>query len=131
MDTPAGTAPPHASLRRLAASLLGLARTRAQLAVVELREEGARRKHQLAMALAAAVFFALALLCGSLLVVVAFWDTHRIAALGVVTLAHAGMGTWALVALRRLSDDAPQPFAATLAELERDREVLMGGADGE
>ena len=128
MDTaaPVEAAAPHASVRRLAATLLGLARTRAQLAIVELREEGARRKDQLVMALAAALFLALALLCASLLVVVFFWDTHRIAALAAVTAAYAGIGAWALAAFVRMDAAAPQPFAATLAELDRDREMLMG-----
>jgi len=61
------------------------------------------------------------LLAASALVVVWFWDTHRIAALCGVVIAYLLVG---LVALWRLSSDrkaGAQPFAATLAELERDR----------
>ncbi len=76
--------------------------------------------------LVAVLAFAFALFGASALVVVAFWDTNRIAALCGVTLAYLAIG---LVALWRLSvlgrTDAP-PFAATLAELERDRAWLAG-----
>jgi uncharacterized membrane protein YqjE len=125
-STPAGG--PLASLRHLGATLVALAGARAELAVVELREEGERRKDQLVVALAAALFVLLALVCASLLVVVFFWDTHRIAALAAVTAAHAGLGAWAIATLRSMARSAPPPFEATLAELARDREML-GGAD--
>ena len=129
-SVPSGeTTAPQPSLRRLGATLIALVRTRAELAVVELREEGARRKDQLVVALVGAAFLVLALLCASLLVVVFFWETHRVAALAGVTLAHAAIAGWAFATLRRISGEAPQPFAATLAELERDREMLSGGGN--
>jgi uncharacterized membrane protein YqjE len=117
----------EASLRRLGAALLQLLGTRAELAIVELREEGERRKEMLLLALAAALFFALALLCASFMAVVIFWDTHRILALAGVTLFHAAVGAWALLRLRTRERTGPRPFEATLAELARDRE-LLGGA---
>ena len=56
--------------------------------------------------------------------VVLFWDTHRIAALCGVTIVYALLGLAALwrLAARRKTDRAA--FAATLAELERDRAWL-------
>ena len=125
-STPAGA--PLASLRSLGAAFVALLGTRAELAVVELREEGERRKDQVVVALAAAIFALLALVCATLLVVVFFWDTHRLAALGGVTILHAALGAWAIATLRGMARSAPPPFAATLAELARDREML-GGTD--
>ena len=119
---------PLASLRNLGATFVALLGTRAELAVVELREEGERRKDQVVVALAAAIFALLALVCATLLVVVFFWDTHRLAALGGVTILHAALGAWAIATLRGMARSAPPPFAATLAELARDREML-GGTD--
>lgn len=117
------------SLRRLAARLAALLGTRIELAVVELRQEGERRKDMLVLALVAALFFALALLCASLLVVVAFWETHRLAALASVTAVHGIVAALAVARLQRLQRASPPPFEATLAELARDREAL-GGSDG-
>jgi len=126
-SVPSGpAAAPLASLRSLGATLLALLGTRAELAVVELREEGERRKDQVIVALAAAIFVLLALVCATLLVVVFFWDTHRLAALAGVTLTHAVLGGWAIATLRGMARSAPPPFAATLAELARDREMLGG-----
>lgn len=117
---------PLASLRAAGSTLLELLGTRAELAVVELREEGERRKEMLVLGLAAGVFLGLALVFASLFVVVLFWDTHRIAALGGVTLVHLAAGTGAVALLRRKARTAPPPFEATLAELHRDREMLRG-----
>ena len=108
----------------LAAALLGLGRTRLELAAVEFEEARARTARNLALVGIAAMCFAFAILAASLLVVVLFWDTHRIAALCGVTVVYALIG---LLAVWRLAErkrtDTPA-FAATLAELERDREWL-------
>jgi uncharacterized membrane protein YqjE len=117
------------SLQGLAAGLAGALGTRIELAVVELRQEGERRKDMLVLALAATLFFALALLCASLLVVVIFWDTHRVAALCGVAAVHAAVAVLAAARLHRLRRDSPAPFEATLAELARDREMLGGSRD--
>lgn len=122
----AAPASPLTSLRNLGATLVALLGTRAELAVVELREEGERRKDQVVVALAAAIFVLLALVCASLLVVVLFWDTHRIAALIGVTLTYAALAAWSVATLRGMVRSAPPPFEATLAELARDREMLGG-----
>jgi len=109
---------------KLVAALLALGRTRLELAAVEFEEVRARAAENLVLAVAAALCFAFAILAASMLVVVLFWDTHRIAALCGVTIVYALLG---LVALWRLSvrkkADTPA-FAATLAELERDRAWL-------
>lgn len=114
------------SLRALGGTVLELAGTRVELAVVELRQEGERRKEMLVLALAAAVFLGIALLFASFFVVAAFWDSHRLAAVGGVTLFHLAAGAGALLVLRRKARLAPPPFEATLAEIARDREMMRG-----
>jgi uncharacterized membrane protein YqjE len=109
---------------RLAGALLGLGRTRLELAAVEFDEARARAVERLVLVLAAGLCFALAVLAGSMLVVVLFWDTHRVAALCAMALVYAALGAallWRLAAKRR---SEPPSFAATLAELERDRAWL-------
>jgi uncharacterized membrane protein YqjE len=109
---------------RLASALLEFGRTRVELAAVEFEEARARAAESLVLLLVAAAAFAFALLAASMLVVVLFWDTYRIAALVGMTLLYLLIG---VVALWRLSEHKkadPPAFAATLAELERDRAFL-------
>jgi uncharacterized membrane protein YqjE len=93
---------------------------------VELREQGERRKDELALAVAGGVFLALALLLAALFVVALFWDTHRLAALGAVTLLYLGIAAFAFARLREELRSSPPPFEATLRELAADRELLLG-----
>jgi uncharacterized membrane protein YqjE len=115
---------PLEALRALGASFLALIGTRAELLVVELREEGERRKEMLVLAGVAALFLGLGLLLVALFVVVLFWDTHRIAAAGAVTVVYLGIGAGALARLRQKSRSSPPPFEATLAEFAKDVEML-------
>lgn len=123
---PASVAGPIASLRDLGATLAAMVGNRVELAVVELREEGERRKEMLVLAVVAALFAALGLLLLALLVVVVFWDSHRIAAAAAVTLLYLGIGAAAIARLQHDARTRPPAFAATLAELERDRQMLQG-----
>jgi len=131
-----GTAPASRRGLRTAAAqfadtLLGLGRTRLELAAVEFEEARARAAERLVLSLVAGLCFALAVLVASMLVVVLFWDTHRIAALCAVTIVYALLGLVALwrIALQRKTEKPA--FAATLAELERDREWLANRFGGD
>ena len=115
------------SLRGLAGSFIALVRTRVELAVLELREEGERRKDMVLLAAVAGAFLAMAAMVFAFFVVVVFWDTHRVAAAGAMTALYSAIGLGALWRLSRLRAEAPPPFEATLAELARDVEALRGG----
>jgi len=108
----------------LAAALLGLGQTRLELVAVEFEEARARTTQNLALVMVAALCFAFALLAASLLVVVLFWDTHRIAALCGVAVVYALVGLLAVWRLAERRKPHAPAFAATLAELERDRAWL-------
>jgi uncharacterized membrane protein YqjE len=112
------------SLRNLGASVLALIRTRIELIATELAEEKERRKEMLVLAVIAALFLALGLLLVAFLVVVLFWDSYRLIAICSVTLLYLGIGAWALLALRRKVRESPPPFAATLAEFDKDLQLL-------
>ena len=109
---------------RLASALLEFGRTRVELAAVEFEEARARAAENLVLILVAAAAFAFALLAASMLVVVLFWDTHRIAALVGMTLVYLVIGVIALWRLSEHKKTDPPAFAATLAELERDRAFI-------
>ena len=114
------------ALARAGAATVELLRTRVELATLEFAEARERAKLHLVLAVVAATFFAFAVLCASALVVLAFWDTHRVAAIAAVTVLHLAIGVGALLGLRSSQRSAPPPFQATLAELERDRRWLAG-----
>ena len=114
------------SAARLGASLLGLVRTRLELASLELAEQRDRVQQQLTLLLAAMAMFMFAVLFLASWVIAYYWDTHRLTAIAIVAVVFAGAGA-ALLALRsQAASVAPTPFAATIAEFERDRAMLAG-----
>src|SRR5215467_13703864 len=112
------------ALSQLAASIVALFHTRFELATVEVEEEIERAKDMLVLTVIATVFFSFALIVLSVLVVFLFWETHPVGALIGVTLVYLAIGAAALVVLRRNRET--HPFAATLAELEKDVQSLRG-----
>jgi uncharacterized membrane protein YqjE len=106
----------------MASNALSLVHTRLALAGIELAEERDRLKNTVVLVIVGVVFAAFALMTATLFVISLFWDTHREGAIIGVTLFYAlvaGVALWRASTIRR---DAPAPFAATLAELEKDRE---------
>ena len=63
----------------------------------------------------------------AILIAVAFWESHRLLALGGLTvfflMASAGSGWFALHKVR----SRPRLFGASLAELSKDRQRLTSG----
>jgi len=108
------------ALRGAGATLLEIGSVRAALFGVELREEIERRKRSLLLAACATVFLHFAALLAIFLVAAIFWDTYRVAAIGVMAAAClAASGAFLLVL--RVESSAKRPaFAASLAELEHD-----------
>ena len=115
-----------ASARSLAATLLDIAGTRAELALVELKEEGERRKVMAAWLAAAGFCLALGILFASVFVVAWFWDTHRLAAIAAVSLFYLGAAAVLFMQASARMRAAPAPFEATRRELAADRQALRG-----
>ncbi len=113
------------AIRLLSASVVALGRTRLELFGIEFAEqkENAVRISVLAavgllcLTMAAAVFTAF--------VAVLFWDTsHRLLAVGLLGVGWLLAGVLCLLSVSRSFKRAKHPFSLTLAELERDVEVL-------
>lgn len=117
---------PLHSARALGASLLALVQARVELAGVELAEEAEHGKRLVVLAVVAAFFLGAGLVLLAFLVVVLFWDTHRLAAIAGVTLAYSGVGAWALLRLRRIARERPPPFSATRSEFRNDLDMIRG-----
>ena len=120
---PAGGIRP--ALERLAESALGLVRTRAELAAVELVEERERLLRRTALLLGGVVVLAFAVLLAGLFVIALFWDTYRLGAIACVALLYTLAGGLMIARAKSIGAQAPMPFASTLAELERDRARIM------
>ena len=119
------------AIEALGGALLGLLHTRLSLAAVELEEVRERAVERLIVVLIAVLAFGFAVLGVSALVVVAFWDTNRIAALCIVILVYLAIGLFALWRLAARSGTERPPFAETIAQFERDRVWLTGRAGDE
>lgn len=115
-----------AAVRQFGANLLDLARTRLELAAVELQEGAHRLLGYLVWAAVAAVLGLFALALAVLFVLVLFWDTHRLAAVGGMAVLFA-LGC-AIAAMRVRAGLAKRPpvLPATLAELRKDAAALKG-----
>ena len=126
-EGPAAAGGVGASLRAIGATLIDMVGTRAELALVEFREEGERRKRMLVLALVAASFLAMGLLFAGVFVVALFWDSHRFAAIAAVTLVYLGVAAGAAARLAAIARASPPAFEATLRTLAADRELLRPG----
>lgn len=115
-----------AALRQFGANLVDLLRTRIELATIELQEGTHRLFGYLAWAAAAAVLGLFTLALAVLFVLVLFWDTHRLAAVGGMTVLFA-VGSLVAVSKLRAGLAARPPFLpATLGELRKDAAALKG-----
>ncbi len=107
--------------QRLLSSGGAMFRSRLELAGIELAEERQRLLWLLLMGLFAVLFGLLALGSLTALLVVLFWDVvGRWQTLAVLFLLYAGITGYCVFRLRAAVQNAPTPFAATRAELEKD-----------
>ncbi len=114
----------RSALARLADALLGLVRTRLELATVEYTEERGRVTQQLMLVVAGLGCVLFALFFAAVLVIAYFWDTNRLAAIIGVIAFFAIAGAALLWRRAEIASAAPLPFAATVSELEKDRAAL-------
>jgi uncharacterized membrane protein YqjE len=112
------------SLKIFSATLLAITHNRLELLSTDLEEE---REHLLTLL----VFGLLALFCigvgvvlAALLVVVAFWDSYRLAALGTLAALFVLAGAAAVGYVKHKLRTKPRIFTASLSELSKDRQAL-------
>lgn len=112
------------SLRTLLANLIGVARARGELLQVELEEEKLRVAGIVLFAVAAAVFLALAVITLTFFLMLLFWDSNRVLAAGLITLAYALIGVVCALVAHGRSRVKSRLFSASLAELGKDQARL-------
>jgi uncharacterized membrane protein YqjE len=111
------------ALRRLLGTTIGLAQARVELFATDLALEKQRLIGAALRALVGLLLLGVGLLLGVAFVLLLFEPQHRLAALGVLALGLLGGGAWLLLAARNHAA-AESAFAATAAELARDRDAL-------
>lgn len=116
------------SLARLSASLLATLRNRIELASVEFEEETLRLYDYLLQSLIALFFFGLAFTMLVVLVIVLFWETHRVAVLISLMLVFGFVGARIALTAKLKYQSKPPMLHDTLAELAKDMAALRAAA---
>ncbi|MHB9100067.1 MAG: phage holin family protein [Sulfuricella sp.] len=113
------------SLTTLAATLVAIAHTRLDLLSADLEEGREHLLSLLVLGLAALFCLGIGVVLATMLLVAAFWDTHRLLVLGSLAgfFLAAGMASW--VFAMHKARTKPRLFAASLSELFKDRQQLV------
>ncbi len=112
------------SLKKLTSTAIALIYTRLDLLSTDM-EEGRERL----ISLIITVFLSLFCLCFgavllAILMVVVFWDTHRLLVLGTMTGTFLMIGTMLCIKAISALKNMPRMFAASLAEFSKDQQHL-------
>lgn len=113
-----------ASLRNLAANAVAILRTRLELLGTEVEEESLRLAQLAFWGLVAILFLTFFLIMLTLLVVVLFWDTHRVMVVALLAVGYLGAGLAVGFWVRSKLRSGSKLFSASLAELAKDHEQL-------
>ena len=121
-ETQSGSTGLFDSLKGLALTLATIAHTRLDLLSTDLEEDRERLVSLLILILIALFSLGVGLVLMAILVVVTFWDSHRLLALSGLTVLFLASGgaAWGF-AIYKLRTK-PRLFAASLAELYKDRQ---------
>lgn len=112
------------SLRGFLDAGLKTAQTRLELLAVEVQEEKLRLTSLLINAIVCALLLAFGLVFLLVFLTVLFWEEHRLLALGLATAACLGGALLSATNTAREIKRGSRLFAASLAELARDRAAL-------
>lgn len=111
-------------LRSSIAGALGILQTRLELLATEFQEEKLRLGALLGYAAAAFFFLGFGAVMLALFLTVLLWDSHRLLALGIFTALFLAIGILAALAAARIGRQGSRLFAASIAELAQDREMI-------
>jgi uncharacterized membrane protein YqjE len=115
-----------AAVSRIGATLVAMVHTRLELAAVEAQEEARRLLGYLAWTMMAVFLAAGALMLAALFVILIFWDSYRLLAVGGMAALFALAGIVIFARVRSSFDARPAMFEATLGELRNDVEFIVG-----
>ncbi|TLX59684.1 hypothetical protein DN826_00110 [Stutzerimonas nosocomialis] len=125
MDSTHNDEVPKPSLKKLGGALVGLMQGHLELLGIEFQEEKARTFRLFLLAGVSLILGLLILVGLSAAIVIAFWETHRIAAILVLCAVYAVALAICISRALKLAKECAAPFQATLEELARNRERLL------
>lgn len=114
------------SLKTLSASLVSIVHARLELLSTDIAEEREHLISLLVMGLVALFCLGVGVVLLAILIAVAFWESHRIMALGGLTGVFLAAGAGVLWLAMYKARTKPRLFEASLAELSKDRQHLGG-----
>lgn len=112
------------SLKNLTATLIAIVHTRLELISTDLEEGRERLISLLVMAFVSLFCLCFGIVLLAILLVVVFWDTHRLLVLSSLTAAFFVAGLSLCILAIRALKAMPRMFAASLAELSKDHQQL-------
>ena len=107
-----------------------LAQNRLQILSTEIAEEKVRLTLSAITGIAGLFFLGLAVVLGTVLLVVIFWDSHRIELLSILTGVFLLFGAGLLTLTVKSVSGKERPFKVTRDELKKDEDVWRAGQNG-
>ncbi len=124
-NTPGATPGLLESLRLLATTLVSVAHTRLDLLSTDLEEDREHLASLVLLAFGALFCLGIGVVLSTILLVVLFWDTHRLLLLATLAALFLAAGLLGGAYARRKAKERPRLFVASLAELFKDRRELV------
>lgn len=112
------------SLKSLSATLIAIIYNRLDLLSTDMEEARERLLSLLVLTFVSLFCLCLGMVLLAMLVVVIFWDTHRLVALSALTGFFLLAGAILSIVTMRALHNMPRVFAASLTELSKDHELL-------
>jgi uncharacterized membrane protein YqjE len=112
------------SLKRLLASLIGIARTRAELLSLEVEEEIDRLAKLALCAILSLFFMGVAVVLIAILIVVAFWENDKLLALSLLALFFSIIGLYSGALFLKKAKSRSRLFSQSIAEFSKDLSEL-------
>ena len=117
------------SLTRLVANLVAAIYQRLDLLSADIERARAQVLSLLVLAVVAGFCLGVGVVLAMLLLAAVFWETHRLLALGLITGFFLALGAVLMGVAMHKSRARPRLFAASLAELAKDRQQLVAIED--
>jgi uncharacterized membrane protein YqjE len=115
-----------AAVGRIAATLVAMVHTRLELAAVEVQEEARRLLGYVAWLLLALFLVAGSFMLAALFVILLFWDSYRLHAVGGMAALFLLAGAAIITRVRTSVATRPPLLSNTLAELRNDVAFVTG-----
>jgi uncharacterized membrane protein YqjE len=112
------------SLSALASTCVGIVYTRLELLSLDLEEDRQQWMRLSALYLSALIALVLGVVFASILIVVAFWETHRLFVLSLLAIFFFATSLMLWILARRQANAKPKLFLGTMLELVKDMAAL-------